>query len=88
MEMRIYRQKVKHLLFEENARQVDARHDTEVTLNTRAEETRTEIRELLNENYTLKAQMRFRQLESEEAVKMLKRQHETEVRFQCYAVEI
>lgn len=80
MEMRVYRQKVKHLLFEENARQVDARHDTTVTLNTKAEETRVEVRELLNENYTLKAQMRLRQLESEEAVKMLKKQHETEVR--------
>ncbi|KAL5965592.1 Dynein regulatory complex subunit 4 [Taenia solium] len=79
MEMRVYRQKVKHLLFEENARQVDVRHDTTVTLNTKAEETRVEVRELLNENYTLKAQMRLRQLESEEAVKMLKKQHEVEM---------
>ncbi|VDM17794.1 unnamed protein product [Hydatigera taeniaeformis] len=79
MEMRVYRQKVKHLLFEENARQVDARHDTAVTLNTKVEETRVEVRELLNENYTLKAQMRLRQLESEEAIKMLKKQHETEM---------
>ncbi|KAH9278088.1 hypothetical protein ECG_08899 [Echinococcus granulosus] len=79
MEMRVYRQKVKHLLFEENARQVDIRHDTAVTLNTKAEEMRVEVRELLNENYTLKAQMRLRQLESEEAVKMLKKQHETEM---------
>ncbi|KAL5102720.1 Dynein regulatory complex subunit 4 [Taenia crassiceps] len=79
MEMRVYRQKVKHLLFEENARQVDARHDITVTLNAKAEETRVEVRELLNESYTLKAQMRLRQLESEDAIKMLKKQHETEM---------
>ncbi|KAM7534130.1 hypothetical protein Aperf_G00000108972 [Anoplocephala perfoliata] len=79
MEMRVYRQKIKHLLFEQNARHVDSRQDTIVTLNARAEETRIEVRELLNENYRLKAQMRFRELESEDVVKNLTKQHETEM---------
>lgn len=83
MEMRVYRQKIKHLLFEQNARHVDSRHDTLVSLNERAEETRKEVRELLNENYALKAQMRFKQLESEDVVKDLTKQHETEVRYMC-----
>ncbi|VDD83454.1 unnamed protein product [Mesocestoides corti] len=79
MEMRIYRQKVKHILFEQNAKQSDVKRETAVTLNAMADETRVEVQELHDENYTLKAQMRFRQLESEEAIKMLKRQHETEM---------
>lgn len=80
MEMRIYRQKVKHMLFEQNARQSDVKKETSVTMNSMADETRVEVREMHNENYTLKAQLRFKQLESEESVKMLKRQHESEVR--------
>lgn len=80
MEMRIYRQKVKHMLFEQNAKASEMKKDTSVLLNAMSEETRIEVREMQNENYTLKSQVRFKQLESEEAVKMLKRQHETEVR--------
>ncbi len=79
MEMRIYRQKVKHMLFEQNAKQSDVKRETAVTLNTMADETRVEVREMQNENYTLKAQLRYRQLESEEAIKTLKRHYEKAV---------
>ncbi|KAL7055943.1 hypothetical protein AAHC03_022721 [Spirometra sp. Aus1] len=79
MEMRIYRQKVKHMLFEQNSKEADLKKETSVTLNAMSDEMRIEVRALQNENYTLKAQLRYRQLESEEAIKMLKRQHETEM---------
>ncbi|VDN11568.1 unnamed protein product [Dibothriocephalus latus] len=78
MEMRIYRQKVKHMLFEQNSKEADLKKETSITLNAMSDEMRIEVRALQNENYTLKAQLRYRQLESEEAIKMLKRQHETE----------
>ncbi|VDL59649.1 unnamed protein product [Hymenolepis diminuta] len=79
MEMQLYRQKVKHLMFEYNAKQSDAQQETAAVINAQTEGARKEVKEILNENSTLKAQMRLKQLESEDMIKSLKNQHETEM---------
>ncbi|VDO07725.1 unnamed protein product, partial [Rodentolepis nana] len=79
MELQIYRQKAKHLMFEYNAKQSDAQQETTNFINAQSEKARKEVKEILNENSTLKAQMRLKQLESEDIIKLLKSQHETEM---------
>nr|CDS29410.1 growth arrest specific protein 8 [Hymenolepis microstoma] len=79
MELQIYRQKAKHLMFEHNAKQSDAQQEATIFINAQTERARKEVKDILNENNTLKAQMRLKQLESEDIIKLLKSQHETEM---------
>ncbi|KAG5449959.1 Dynein regulatory complex subunit 4 [Clonorchis sinensis] len=79
LEMKIYRQKLKHLMFEQSARESEAKKEAIQGLSNEKNEARSEIRAIRNENYTLKAKLRQQQVQSEEAVKMLKRQHELDL---------
>ncbi|OON13579.1 hypothetical protein X801_10647 [Opisthorchis viverrini] len=79
LEMKIYRQKLKHLMFEQNAKESEAKKEAIQGLSNEKDEARAEIRAIRNENYALKAKLRQQQVQSEEAVKMLKRQHELDL---------
>ncbi|KAA0195677.1 Growth arrest-specific protein 8 [Fasciolopsis buskii] len=79
LEMKIYRQKLKHLMFEQNSREAEGKKESLQGLSNAKDEARAEVRAIRNENYTLKAKLRQQQVQSEEAVKMLKRKHELEM---------
>ncbi|KAF8570787.1 hypothetical protein P879_00107 [Paragonimus westermani] len=79
LEMKVYRQKLKHLMFEQNSREAEAKKESMQDLSNARDEARAEIRAIRNENYALKARLRQQQVQSEEAVKMLKKQHELDL---------
>ncbi|KAA3679711.1 growth arrest-specific protein 8, partial [Paragonimus westermani] len=79
LEMKVYRQKLKHLMFEQNSREAEAKKESMQGLSNARDEARAEIRAIRSENYALKARLRQQQVQSEEAVKMLKRQHELDL---------
>ncbi|VDP70867.1 unnamed protein product [Echinostoma caproni] len=75
----IYRQKLKHLMFEQNSREAEAKRESLQGLSNAKDEARAEIRAIRNENYALKTKLRQQQVQSEEAVKILKRKHELDM---------
>lgn len=66
-------------MFEQNSREAEGKKESLQGLSNAKDEARAEVRAIRNENYTLKAKLRQQQVQSEEAVKMLKRKHELEV---------
>ncbi|CAH8594935.1 unnamed protein product [Dicrocoelium dendriticum] len=79
LEMKIYRQKLKHLMFEQNSRQSEQKKEALQELSNAKDDARVEIRAIRNENYTLKNRLRQQQVQAEEMVKALKREHELEL---------
>ncbi|CAL8071361.1 unnamed protein product [Calicophoron daubneyi] len=79
LEMKVYRQKLKHLMFEQNSREAEAKKEALQELSNARDDARSDIRAIRNENYILKSKLRQQQVQSEEAVKMLKRQHELDM---------
>ncbi|TPP59225.1 Growth arrest specific protein 8 [Fasciola gigantica] len=66
-------------MFEQNSREAEAKKESLQGLSNAKDEARAEVRAIRNENYILKAKLRQQQVQSEEAVKMLKRKHELEM---------
>nr|CAH8864506.1 unnamed protein product [Trichobilharzia regenti] len=79
LEMKIYRQKLKHVMFEQNTRDSAAKKEALQSLSNSENEARAEIRAIRNENYTLKVKLRQQLVRTEETIKQLKRQHELDI---------